>query len=204
MAFRFLFREAPPTGLILRNDRDNISVSSWAIYSCLPMNDQIRIELAKKQDAAAIIEIHYAAVHQTARSSYSEEVVNVWSPPLNSDQIDRIEQAVENPEVWLIVAKQNDLIVGFGSISPKDNKLLTLYVHPSVGRRGIGARILTALEHEARSLGLSYLQMDASINAESFYRQHGFEIIEYATYQLASGQEMACVKMRKTLNSGAE
>jgi putative acetyltransferase len=100
----------------------------------------------------------------------------------------------------LIVAKQNNLIVGFGSIASKDNQLRALYVHPSFGRRGIGARILTALEHEAKSLGLLYLQMDASINAESFYRKHEFEIIEYATHQLASGQEMACVKMQKTLN----
>jgi ribosomal protein S18 acetylase RimI-like enzyme len=42
--------------------------------------------------------------------------------------------------------------------------------------------------------------MDASLNAESFYRKHGFEIIEYATHQLTSGQEMACVKMWKILS----
>jgi putative acetyltransferase len=42
----------------------------------------------------------------------------------------------------LIVAKQNNLIVGFGSIASKDNQLRALYVHPSFGRRGIGARIL--------------------------------------------------------------
>jgi putative acetyltransferase len=164
------------------------------------MNDQIKIELAQAQDAAAIVEVHHAAVHQTARSFYSEEVVNAWSSPLDNDQINRIEQIVENPDVWLIVAKQNNLIVGFGSITPKDNKLRALYVHPSFGRCGIGTKILTALEHEARLLELPYLQMDASINAESFYRKHGFEVIEYATHQLASGQEMACVKMQKVLN----
>jgi putative acetyltransferase len=164
------------------------------------MNDQVRIEPAEEQDIAAIMEIHYAAVHQTAQSFYPEEVINGWSPPKDNDRINRIKRAIENPDEWLIVAKQNNLIVGFGSIAPKDNQLRALYVHPSFGRRGIGARILTALEHEARSLGLSYLQMDASINAESFYRKHGFEIIEYATHQLASGQEMACVKMQKTLN----
>lgn len=143
-------------------------------------------------------------MHQTAQSFYPEEVINGWSPPTNNDRINQIKQAVENPDVWLIVAKQNNLIVGFGSITPKDNKLRALYVHPSFGRRGIGVRLLTALEYEARSLGLSHLQMDASINAELFYRKHGFETIEYATHQLASGQEMACVKMRKTLNSGVE
>lgn len=164
------------------------------------MNDQIKIELAQAQDAATIVEVHHAAVHQTARSFYSEEVINSWSPPISNDRIERIKQVIENSDEWMIVARQNNLIVGFGCIAPKNNALRGLYVHPSFGRCGIGARILTVLEHEARSLGLPYLQMDASINAESFYRKHGFEIIEYATHQLASGQEMACVKMQKVLN----
>jgi putative acetyltransferase len=181
-----------------------LSVLGLSMYSCLPMNDQVRIEPAEEQDVAAIMEIHYAAVHQTARSFYPEEVINAWSPPMDNDRINRVKRAIENPDEWLIVAKQSNLIVGFGSIHFKDNQLRALYVHPGFGRSGIGARILTALEHEARSLGLPYLQMDASINAESFYRKHGFEIIEYATYQFASGQEMACVKMRKMLSSVVE
>ena len=164
------------------------------------MNDQIRIELAQTQDAAAIVEIHYAAVHQTAKSFYPEDLLNGWSRPIDSARIERIQRTIENPDEWLIVAKQNNLIVGFGSIVPKNNELRGLYVHPSFGRRGIGARILTVLECEARYLGLLYLQMNASINAEAFDRKHGFEITKYATHQLASGQEMACVKMRKTLN----
>jgi putative acetyltransferase len=174
------------------------------MYSCLPMNDQVRIETAEEQDIAAIMEIHYAAVHQTAQSFYPEDVINSWSPPMDNDRMNRTKQAIENPDEWLLVAKQNTLIVGFGCITPKDNQLRALYVHPSFGRRGIGARILTALEHEARSLGLRYLQMNASINAEAFYRKHGFEIIEYATHQFESGQEMACVKMRKALDSVVE
>jgi putative acetyltransferase len=164
------------------------------------MDDQIRIELAQAEDAAAIAEIHYAAVHQTARSFYPEEVINNWSHPVNPERIKRIKGAVENPDEWMIIARQDNLVFGFGSIVPKGNELRSLYVHPSFGRRGIGARILIALEREARSLELPYLQMDASINAEAFYRKHGFEIVEHATHKLASGQEMACVKMRKVLN----
>jgi putative acetyltransferase len=164
------------------------------------MDDQIRIELAQPEDAAAIAEIHYAAVHQTARSFYPEGVINDWSRPINLDRIERIKGAIENPDEWMIVARQDNLTVGFGSIVSEGNELRSLYVYPSFGRRGIGARILIELEHEARSLELPCLQMDASINAEAFYCKHGFEIVEHATHKLASGQEMACVKMRKVLN----
>ncbi len=164
------------------------------------MNDQIRIELAQPEDAAAIAEVHYAAVHQTARSFYPQEVINSWSCSIDSDRIGQIKRAIENPDEWMIVARQDNLIVGFGSITPEGNELRSLYIHPNFSRRGIGARILIALEREARSLELPYLQMDASINAEAFYRRQGFEIIKHATHKLASGQEMACVKMQKVLN----
>jgi len=43
------------------------------------------------------------------------------------------------------------------------------------------------------------LTLHTSINAEAFYSKQGFEVIEYGTHRLASGQEMACVKMQKTL-----
>jgi putative acetyltransferase len=164
------------------------------------MNNQIKIELAQAQDAAAIAEVHHAAVHQSAKSFYPEEVIHSWSRPISNDRVERIKQVVEESDEWMIVARQNNQIIGFGSIVPENNELRSLYVHPSFGRCGVGERILTILEHEARSLRLPYLQMDASLNAESFYRKHGFEIIEYATHQLTSGQEMACVKMRKVLN----
>lgn len=41
------------------------------------MDDQIRLEPAQPEDAAAILEIHAAAVHQTAAPYYSEEVINM-------------------------------------------------------------------------------------------------------------------------------
>jgi ribosomal protein S18 acetylase RimI-like enzyme len=41
--------------------------------------------------------------------------------------------------------------------------------------------------------------MDASINAEAFYRRAGYEILERGVHRLRSGREMACLKMKKTL-----
>ena len=110
--------------------------------------------------------------------------------------------------VWLAINADSREIVGVyvGARSRQEAKglwqsLQGLYVHPGFGRCGIGSKILAALEQEAALLGLSYLKADASINAEAFYRKQGFEVIEYGTHQLASGQKMTCVKMRKTLRT---
>jgi putative acetyltransferase len=162
--------------------------------------EPIRVELAHPEDAAAILEVHSAAVHQTAAAFYSEDIISSWARlPITSDRIERIRQRwIENPEHCIVVAKQNNRIIGFGFID-KNNELQGLYVHPDFGRRGIGGKMLAVLEQVAIPWGLLYLCVDASINAEVFYGQQGFEVIEYGTHQLASGQEMACVKMRKTL-----
>ena len=165
-----------------------------------PMSGQIRIEPAQPEDAAALLEIHAAAVHQTAAPYYSEEVINSWSRlPITSDRIERAKQRwIKNPDYRIVVARQSNQAVGFGMID-KNNELQGLYVHPDFGRCGIGGKILAALEQEAALLGLSYLKADASMNAEAFYSKQGFEVIGYGIHRLASGQEMACVKMQKTV-----
>lgn len=85
----------------------------------LPMNDQIRIEPAQPEDAAALLEIHAAAVHQTAAPYYSEKVINSWSRlPITSDRIERVKQRwIENPNHRIVVARQDNQAVGFGMYS---------------------------------------------------------------------------------------
>jgi len=79
------------------------------------------IEPARPEDAAAILEIHAAAVHQTAAPYYSEEVINSWaSLPITSERIERVKQEwIENPDHQIVVAKQSSQIVGFGFIDKR-------------------------------------------------------------------------------------
>lgn len=162
------------------------------------MNALIRIEPAKPEDAAAILEIHAAAVHQTAAPYYPTEVIQSWSRlPMTIERIERFQRNIASSDEWWFVAKQSEQILGFGCFDA-NHQVQGLYVHPNCGRRGIGSQIFAVLEQTASSLGMSYFQVDASINAEAFYQKQGFKTIEYATHRLNSGQEMACVKMQKT------
>lgn len=162
------------------------------------MNSQIRIEPAKLEDAAVLLEIHAAAVHQTAASYYSEDIIESWARlPITPERIARIRQGwIENPNNRVVVARKDNQTVGFGFIS-QDCEVQGMYVHPDFGRCGVGTKIFAALEQEAISLGLTYLKVNAAINAEAFYRKQGFEVVEYGSHRLASGVEMACVKMQK-------
>jgi putative acetyltransferase len=163
------------------------------------MELSVRIETGKPDDAAAMVNVHFAAVHQTAASFYPQAIINTWSRPISDERAERIQRAIESSEELFLVAKYAGSIVGFGSVVPKNNELRGLYVHPDYGRRGIGALLLSALELMAVEQGASYLHMDASVNAESLYIKQGYQVIERGTHRLSSGQEMSCVKMQKML-----
>lgn len=164
------------------------------------MDNSIEIDLAKPGDAEALVEIHGLAVHQTAAPYSSQEILDNWSRrPVTGDRIERVRQGwIESPDRRVIVARGSGQVVGFGFIH-KDGELQSLYVHPDYGRRGIGASILAALEREAIALGLTHLRLNASLNAEAFYRRQGFDVIGPGVYQLASGLEMPCTKLQKEL-----
>jgi putative acetyltransferase len=163
------------------------------------MELSVRIETAKPEDAAAMVGVHFAAVHQTAASFYPPAITNSWSRPISNERVERIQRAIESSSELFLVAKYVGSIVGFGSVVPRNNELRGLYVHPDYGRRGIGGQILSVLEQIAVEHGASCLQMDASVNAETFYIRQGYQAVEHGTHQLASGQEMNCVQMQKML-----
>lgn len=166
------------------------------------MDSPITIEPAKPKDAQALLEIHATAVHQTAAPYYPQESLDHWARrPITSDRVERVKQRwIGNPDHRIVVAKHRGQVVGFGFID-SDSQLQGLYVHPDYSRRGIGTKLLAALEQAAMAMGLNHLQADVSLNAEGFYRQQGFEILEQGMHRLASGQEIACIKMCKPLTN---
>ncbi|NJR62123.1 MAG: GNAT family N-acetyltransferase [Cyanobacteria bacterium CRU_2_1] len=164
------------------------------------MNDCIQLQPAQPEDAAAILEVHCAAVHQTAAPFYPAYVINSWARlPIENDRVERVKQKwIENSDRRTIVAKHSNQVVGYGCVDTT-GEIQGLYVHPDYGRQGIGAGILAVLEQIAISFTLPSLQVDAALNAEAFYCKQGFDVTEYSTHRLASGQEMACAKMQKIL-----
>jgi putative acetyltransferase len=159
------------------------------------------IRPAAAGDASAIVRIQAAAVQQLAAGSYPAAVIAAWAwsadSPVLLETLARL-IAGSGPE-RLVVATRGAGVVGFGSVAPAAESLRAVYVDPSHARCGVGAGILAELEALARAAGTMCLHMDASLNAESFYLRHGYVVRERAVHVLASGQPMACVRMRKQL-----
>ena len=164
----------------------------------------IRVRPALEQDAAALSRIHFEAVHRTAAPFYPPDVIDTWSIAPNETRVGQFRQAIAGNDELFLVAERNGVVVGFGSIVPSAAELRSVYVHPDLGRSGVGAAILQRLERWAIEKGVSELHMDASLNAEAFYSRHGYEIVERSSHQLGRGPRMACVRMRKSLQEGRE
>jgi putative acetyltransferase len=161
----------------------------------------VQLRPARKDDAAALSRVHFAAVHRTAAPFYSAEVIDGWSPTPDERRMEQFRRAISGTEELFLVAERDGEIVGFGSIVPAGGELRAVYVDPDAGRTGIGTAILQGLERMAIEAGVRTLSMDASVNAEAFYSRHGFQILERSSHQLGQGPRMACVKMCKSLQA---
>ncbi|HEX4047914.1 MAG TPA: GNAT family N-acetyltransferase, partial [Elusimicrobiota bacterium] len=160
---------------------------------------RVGIRTADQADAEAIVKVHFAAVQETAGPFYPIDILADWSPEPDEKRRRRIRDALSKGEELFLVAEDRSGIIGFGVIVPGAQELRALYVHPRAGRRGIGKRLLDELERQAILRRVPVLRMDASLNAEAFYRKHGYQTLGPGTHPLWNGREMECVKMQKTL-----
>jgi putative acetyltransferase len=158
----------------------------------------VQIRPAVEGDAAALSRVHFEAVHRTAAPFYPAHVIDIWSRTPDETRADQFRRAIAGKDELFLVAERDREVVGFGSIVPSAGELRAVYVHPDVGRSGIGAAILQRLERWAIEKGVRGLHMDASANAEAFYSRHGYELVERGSHQLGGGPWMACVRMRKS------
>ena len=75
-------------------------------------------------------------------------------------------------ERYVLVALADQRLVATGALD--DDQLATFFVHPHYQRRGVGTRLLRALEHAAREAGTRRLRVEASLTGAPFYERHGY------------------------------
>jgi GNAT superfamily N-acetyltransferase len=160
--------------------------------------DPIVVRPAEAADAESIVNIHFHSVRQTAGAYYPDHVLAAWSSPPDRARVHRVALGIRDGQE-MVVAELEGIVCGFGSIVPGDGQLRAVYVDPKFGRRGVGSAILRRLEELAVRSGLGRLSMDASLNAEAFYRKHDYSVVGRGFHRLASGVEMECVKMTKVI-----
>ena len=154
------------------------------------------IRRATLGDAEGIFRVHRTAILDAAHTHYTSEQIEAWTGRLSPASYgDPIENKI------LFVAVDTGQICGFSQLDPKNSVVEAVYVLPSHMRRGLGSRLLSALESIARASGLTQLTLDASLNSVPFYERASYRRVGSTDHELKPGVSIPCVVMRKELVS---
>ena len=167
---------------------------------------------AVPDDASRILAVHLDAIEGLGGEAYSDEQVAAWA-----HDRDPAEYPLETEGTCALVAERSggnspgdpdSRLVGFGWLTadadddfeaPVDGEITALYVHSSAARQGVGTRLYTELEAQARRRGVKSLGLWASRNAVSFYETQGYQRVTEHTIEFDDGVEGTVVEMRKQL-----
>jgi putative acetyltransferase len=152
------------------------------------------IRSGRASDAEQIASVHVAAIREVCGLVYEAAQIEAWV-------------SGKRPEIYLhaianlpfVVAELDGAVVGFAELDPGAGEVRAVYVRPDCGRRGIGSRLLDAVEGAARAAALERLELKASLNSVPFYKARGFVLDELTTFTLRNGGTLPCAAMHKVL-----
>lgn len=147
---------------------------------------------ASEADRDALWRLHSRSVAALCRGAYSSLEVRTWVELLRPEGYLRPEQ----PRT-VLVAERGRHLVGFGQLDPRQGELEALYVAPEEAGHGVGSALLSALETLAWRAGAHGVSLDASLNAETFYRTRGYVRLHAAQRVLTPEVQLSCVRMQK-------
>lgn len=138
----------------------------------------LKIRYANHQDLNRLLEIYNQAVRSRSSIAITEELTEEWAN-------DWLSAHPEN-KYPIMVALENDEVVGFISLSPyrkgrdalKYNAEISYYLHKDFHRRGIGSFLMSHAIEIAKSLGyhnLIAILFDINIASIRLLEKFGFE-----------------------------
>ena len=92
---------------------------------------------------------------------------------LSKRTVENLEEIIFKPESKGFVCVENGSIVGISHVT-REGELTLCYVHPEYLGLGIGAKVLTMVESQARHWGLEGIKLVSTTTAKPFYERHGY------------------------------
>ena len=154
----------------------------------------MEIRRFKLGDEAALFDVFFSAIHQTAAHDYSQEQIDAWAPADYDKEAWAQYQQKNRP----FVAVLNGEIVGYADVQP-NGYIDNFFVSGNHPRQGIGTQLMARIHQEADALGLTELTANVSKTAEPFFALHGFQVLERGG-PVRRGVTLQNARMRKTLS----
>ena len=156
-------------------------------------------------DGAGILAAHRESVREIASKDYSPEQVAAWiarGMPAEEVLSDLMWQIANE---WIWVVEVEGVVEGYMHLraategAPTNAYLHGLYLTPAVAGRGLGRRLMTLAEDEARTHKFDRMSLHASKSARQFYERLGFKDIGAEVNHVVDGVELPCFPMGRLL-----
>jgi putative acetyltransferase len=147
-------------------------------------------------DTPVLAAIFAAAIQELTGDDYDETQQEAWASVADDEEEFGKRLAGE----LTLIASLNNAPVGFASLKGKDH-IDMLYVHPNAAGQGVASALLDALERLAGARGATSLTVDASDNAQEFFRKRGYAAQQRNSVTI-NGEWLANTTMQKALGGG--
>jgi len=97
----------------------------------------------------------------------------------------------------LIVAENENSVIGFAQYNPENNSVEAIHVSPKYACNGIGSKLVKKIEEIAKSQGADKITLGASLNAVDFYAKCGYRKKEITEYKCNNGITLKTVVYEK-------
>ncbi|MCQ6560986.1 GNAT family N-acetyltransferase [Paenibacillus mendelii] len=154
------------------------------------------IRTYQDSDIQPIVSLFYETVHTVNKRDYTQKQLDAWAP--QAEVASKLAAWTESLRRHITyIAEIDDVIVGFSDMTPAGH-LDRLYVHKEFQGQGIASALVKRLESDARRLGLTEIDTEASITAKPFFQRHGYQMIQPQTLE-RRGVQLVNYKMIKHL-----
>ncbi len=142
-----------------------------SMHNCF--NFEIKIETkemivkpATINDAKEMHNIHTNAVRKTCKDFYTQKQIDAW---LEGRTPEGYNEGINKGDMY--VAEEDGKIVGFGHAIP--GEIVAIFVDTTSHKKGIG-KLLLDYGLKIALKGHQKVKVESTVNAEGFYKKHGF------------------------------
>ena len=135
------------------------------------MNEHASLRPARPGDGQAAFDVTQTSVRQLAKGHYSAEQIAGWMGGRTADTYEAL-----IAKGLMVVAEQDGRIVGFVDSEP--GEVTRLFLLADAAGSGLGKRLLEIGIKNARQGHDGPIKVESTVNAEGFYRRHGFHTVE--------------------------
>lgn len=133
-------------------------------------------EKAKLSDYEEIYNVMQTSARKLSRKAYNDQLRDTFDNFYADKTPDYIRQTLKNRHNHTIVAKNNNIIIGFIQLklSNQIGHVSHLYILPGYEGQSIGTQLLGLVKERAVQLNITKLYTESTLNALSYYEKHGF------------------------------